>query len=140
MKKIFSDSGKTEKQELSVLPWSILAGMDRDKKRERDRRYKASRVRLDIQLSPEQLQQFKALPGLDGQSYPDRLQAIMQLWESVYLVPGAGSLPLADIIEALTDSLANMAETQADDNLHSELDSTAQLLADLLESDQPHRP
>jgi len=57
--------------------------MAEDKTRkQRKARYNESRSRLDLMLLPEILERFKALQGLEGKAYPERLVALMDCWDN----------------------------------------------------------
>lgn len=58
--------------------------MDPEKKRQRIARYKEARARLDLLLAPEQVERFKAMPEFEGVPYPERLVALMDLWDKTH--------------------------------------------------------
>lgn len=56
--------------------------MDKEKRNARQARYrqKETRARLDLMVSPELLERFRTLPGLDGKTNAEKLEALCNAW------------------------------------------------------------
>lgn len=88
--------------------------MDKKKSNARQARYRSTRARLELMVTEELREQFRALPGTESMTNAEKLEALCNLWQDTYAAENDDAQPFdeppisSDDAQVLNDALKSL--------------------------------